>query len=306
MGEADIAEPAGLMAEPARAVKLLALLDGRERPASVLSRIAGVSMSTVSEHLSTLPAGGLLDVRPNRRHRYLGLPAPRLPLPSSAVVTPRCWAVRPYGRDSDSVLQGTKTCYDLSVARLKQFDPEAAVQQAMQVFWRQGYAMTSPQDLVDELGIGKGSLYNAFNSKHELFERALRRYGQIRVVALKELLERPGPVKPKLREALARLSGTEPTDGRARGCLAVNTAAELAGVDGSATILASRVFDQIETVLHEAIVTGQRTGEIDRRIDPDTTASMLLGVAVGMSVLAKTAPSSPRLTRMAEAALAQI
>lgn len=69
-GEADLAAPAALMAEPARAAMLLALIDGSERPASELARVAGVSASTASEHLTRLTSGGLVDVRRAGRHRY--------------------------------------------------------------------------------------------------------------------------------------------------------------------------------------------------------------------------------------------
>ena len=72
-GEADLATPAALMAEPTRASMLLALLDGSERPASELARVAGVSAPTASEHLARLMAGGLIDDRRCGRHRYFRL-----------------------------------------------------------------------------------------------------------------------------------------------------------------------------------------------------------------------------------------
>jgi len=61
------------------------------------------------------------------------------------------------------------------VGRPKQFDPDVAVDKAAEVFWGKGFGGTTPQDLVEALGICKGSLYNAFGSKHELFTRGLRR-----------------------------------------------------------------------------------------------------------------------------------
>lgn len=72
-GEADLSTPAALMAEPTRASMLLALLDGSERPASELARIAGVSAPTASEHLARLTAGGLIEDRRCGRHRYFRL-----------------------------------------------------------------------------------------------------------------------------------------------------------------------------------------------------------------------------------------
>ena len=59
------------------------------------------------------------------------------------------------------------------MGRQPKFDQATLVDTAMSVFWRQGYGATSPQLLVEELGIGKGSLYNSFDSKHNLFTLAL-------------------------------------------------------------------------------------------------------------------------------------
>jgi TetR/AcrR family transcriptional repressor of nem operon len=184
------------------------------------------------------------------------------------------------------------------MGRPKQFEPDAAVDRAVDVFWRKGYASTTPQDLVDELGIGKGSLYNTFTSKHALFERALRRYGDNRVAGLVELLEGPGPVRARLSVALQRLADIDP-----RGCLAVNTAAELAGVDPTATEVVRSVFDRMENAFQAAIEEGQRSGEIDASRDSREMASLLLATVVGMSVMAKTVDGPDRLRRVVDAVI---
>ena len=60
--------------------------------------------------------------------------------------------------------------------RHKEFDVDAACERALDLFWRRGYEATSVNDLVDELGIGKASLYAAFGAKHQLYLAALQRY----------------------------------------------------------------------------------------------------------------------------------
>ncbi|MBO2458169.1 TetR/AcrR family transcriptional regulator [Actinomadura violacea] len=191
------------------------------------------------------------------------------------------------------------------MGRPKQFEPDVAVDQAMRVFWRQGYAATTPQELAQELGIGKGSLYNAFTSKHRLFEMALRRYGEMRVAALEEILERPGPVKPLLRAALERVAAV-PDDVLRHGCLAVNTAAELAGKDEIATEVVSAVFSRMERALRSAVERARGKGEIDASCDPGGVAGMLLSVVVGMNVLAKTGGDPRQRLRTVDAVLAAL
>ena len=60
--------------------------------------------------------------------------------------------------------------------RKRAFDDQAALQTAMELFWRQGYEGTSIADLTRALGINPPSLYAAFGSKRDLFEKTLDRY----------------------------------------------------------------------------------------------------------------------------------
>ncbi|NLS21355.1 helix-turn-helix transcriptional regulator [Rhizobium sp. P40RR-XXII] len=69
----NIAAVAFLIAEPARAAMLSALLDGRARPAGELAHAASVTPQTASSHLGKLLAGGLLAVETQGRHRYYRL-----------------------------------------------------------------------------------------------------------------------------------------------------------------------------------------------------------------------------------------
>ena len=55
------------------------------------------------------------------------------------------------------------------MARTKDFDPNIILDRTIDLFWERGYEKTSVQDLVNHLGIGRGSLYNAFGDKHSLF-----------------------------------------------------------------------------------------------------------------------------------------
>jgi TetR/AcrR family transcriptional repressor of nem operon len=188
------------------------------------------------------------------------------------------------------------------MGRPKQFDPDVAVDQAMELFWRKGFAETTPQDLVAELGIGKGSLYHTFANKRALFDLALRRYAEMRVAGVVETLGQPGPATERLRAALRRLADGDVTL-TSRGCLGVNTAVELAGSDEAAAEVVGRLFDRIEAAFQAVIEEGQRSGEIAAGRDARQLASLILTSFIGMSVLAKTADTQ-RLRRTVDAVLA--
>lgn len=70
---AEIAPVAALMGDPARAVMLTALLDGRALAAGELANLAGISPATASAHLTRLLDGGLVTVVSQGRHRYYRL-----------------------------------------------------------------------------------------------------------------------------------------------------------------------------------------------------------------------------------------
>jgi len=192
------------------------------------------------------------------------------------------------------------------MGRLKQFDPEAAVSSAMDLFWRQGYGATTPADLVDALGIGKGSLYNTFENKRTLFEQALRRYGDERLAGLAELLKRPEPARVRLQAALERLAAPENAYLRQRGCLAVNTVTELGERDEGATAIVRDVFERMERALQATIEEGQRNGELDADRNPKELAGLLLTTIIGMSVVAKTADRTGRSRRVVRAVMSLI
>src|SRR6267142_1909851 len=59
------------------------------------------------------------------------------------------------------------------MARPREFDRDAAVQRAMSVFWRKGYAATSTDDLLRAMNIGRQSMYDTFGDKHRLYLEAL-------------------------------------------------------------------------------------------------------------------------------------
>ncbi|MFD5756708.1 TetR/AcrR family transcriptional regulator [Streptomyces sp. NPDC127044] len=184
------------------------------------------------------------------------------------------------------------------MTRPKQFDPDVAVEQAMEVFWRKGYASTTPQDLVDALGIGKGSLYNAFGSKRGLFEQALRRYRERQTSVLLQALEEPGPAKARLRRALETLVRTDLADPDHRGCMAVNTAAVVARTDEVATALVRRAFERNESAFRAVIEEGQRSGEISPERDPASLAAMLQNTVVGLRLTVRVADDADRRARI--------
>jgi DNA-binding transcriptional ArsR family regulator len=109
----SIANVASLIGEPTRAAMLLSLLDGCERPASELARIAHLSAAATSLHLSKLAAAGLLALRAQGRHRFYRLANADVAhaVESLGVIA----TAKPSGRSmapARSALREARRCYD--------------------------------------------------------------------------------------------------------------------------------------------------------------------------------------------------
>ncbi|MEU0003425.1 TetR/AcrR family transcriptional regulator [Streptomyces sp. NPDC006314] len=191
------------------------------------------------------------------------------------------------------------------MARTKEFDPDAALQSALELFWRRGYEATSMADLVGHLGIGRASLYATFGSKHELYLKALDRYEQTGLTGIVRELSQPGPALPAVRAVVRRYAAESADDElRLNGCMITNTAAELAPHDAAATRRVERNWDHMETVLHSALTRAQAQGELPADRDPLTLARTLLVLMQGLRVVGKASADPARVRDAAEQALA--
>lgn len=173
------------------------------------------------------------------------------------------------------------------MSRHKEFDVDEALGQAMDLFWCHGYEATSLSDLLEHLGMGKGSFYNTFGSKHELYLKALDRYRGFMGDKLVAELAGPGPVKPAIRGLLKAISEQDLGDPRRRGCMVVNAATELVPHDPEAERRVVSNFVRLEDELRATISRGQSTGEIPTDKDPAALARFLMTLIQGLRVVGK-------------------
>jgi TetR/AcrR family transcriptional repressor of nem operon len=190
------------------------------------------------------------------------------------------------------------------VARTKEFDPEVALRAAVELFWARGYEATSMADLVEHMGVARASIYATFGDKHELYLRALERYGEMVEPGLLDGLSQPGPVLPAVRALVERYVDEATGDGGRRGCLVVNAAVELAARDPLAARRVQASWDFLETALTSALIRARAQGELAADRDPRALARFLLVLLQGIRVTGKAATGSERLRDAAAQALA--
>ena len=189
------------------------------------------------------------------------------------------------------------------MARTKEFDPDAALQAAMELFWAKGYEATSVADLVEHLGIGRGSLYATFGDKHQLYLAALRRYQETQPPVV-ELLSQPGPVLPAVRALVERYAEEAAGDTERRGCMLVNAATERLPADRQVARVVEAGWDTLETALTAALIRARAQGELSPDKDPRALARFLLVVLQGIRVVGKGEASASRVRDAAAQAFA--
>lgn len=191
------------------------------------------------------------------------------------------------------------------MARTKAFDPDAALQAALELFWQRGYEATSMSDLVEHLGIGRASIYATFGSKHDLYLRAMDRYVETREASFDVELSQPGPALPAVRAVVRRFATEASTpDTRLSGCFITNTATELSPHDPAAARKVESSWEHLEAPLRAALLRAQEQGELAERRDPYALARMLLVLLQGMRVVGKASGDPARVRDAAEQALA--
>lgn len=192
------------------------------------------------------------------------------------------------------------------MARQKAFDKNEALDKAMKAFWARGYEATSVQDLVDCMGINRGSLYNTFGDKHKLFLAALDRYGKNSTSLRTERLSKPGNARTMLSEFMYDFIYALISDKERRGCFMTNSAVELSPHDDDCAVQIRAFFEQTERALQNLIRRGQQEGTITSARSAGDLATFLVGVMQGIRVVGKVNPDDSQLRPLADVALSTL
>jgi len=174
-----------------------------------------------------------------------------------------------------------------TIGRPLEFDPDSALETAMQLFWTQGYEHTSMQDLLNAMNVSKSSLYQAFGSKQQLFRQCVSRYTDYLTRRLREGLAGAPTgrlfIEAFLDSVLADLEG----DAQRRGCLVMNTASEFAQHEADIARDVASSIERFRVVLQAAVERAQREGEISPERDVRQLANFLVSSMSGLKNQAK-------------------
>jgi AcrR family transcriptional regulator len=193
----------------------------------------------------------------------------------------------------------------MAMGRPRTFDCDAALDQAMEVFWRHGYEGTTIAQLTDAMGINPPSLYAAFGSKEGLLKAALDRYTARRAAWMDEVLSAP-TARDVAERMLMGVAEKQTDPANPPGCLLVQGG--LACGTGSANVpfeLAARRAET-EDQLRDRFVRAKAEGDLKASADPAALARYVSAVMVGMGVMASSGSDCAALSQIAAVAVKAI
>lgn len=187
--------------------------------------------------------------------------------------------------------------------RPRSFDSDAALDRALEVFWRQGYEGTAISDLTKAMGINNApSLYNAFGSKEQLFVKVLDRYADGPARYIREAFDQP-TARAAVGALLHGAADATTDPGHPRGCITVQGGLACSpGAEPARDELAARRAAG-EAALRERLQRARANGEIPAGADPDGLARYFTAIYQGIAVQAASGATREQLHGIVDMAM---
>lgn len=173
------------------------------------------------------------------------------------------------------------------MARTLEFDPELALSRAMEYFWLHGYDAANMRDLASFMGISKGSFYNTYGSKKDVYLAALNSYLEQEYRLLAQMLVETPPVDELLPALFANVSERFTDHDQQRGSFLVNAAVERAPHDPAVRSAIAGHFESFDALLADYFGRLQESGQLPARFEPQIYAEALISTLFSIGVLSR-------------------
>jgi TetR/AcrR family transcriptional regulator, transcriptional repressor for nem operon len=174
-----------------------------------------------------------------------------------------------------------------NMARVKAFDEETILDKAVNLFWRKGYNGTSAQDLVDELGISRSSLYDTYGDKYQLFKNSLLQYRKKFAGAMIEMINNSEDFEKTIKDVFNYVVTESLQEKCSKGCFIVNSSVELAPHNAEIAQIVNDNMQDIENALFRLIEKGQDIGQFSKSHSARSLARFIFNSISGIRVASK-------------------
>lgn len=177
-----------------------------------------------------------------------------------------------------------------TMGRPRTFDRDAAITQAMHLFWEHGYDSTSLSQLKTHIGggISAPSFYAAFGSKQALFEEVIERYLATHGRVTESLFDTQLPPRQAIELALRRSARMQCEPDHPKGCLVA--LATLNGCSAESTVVCARLArarDENRAGIAACISRAIAAGELPASTKAQVLAAVFDGFLLGLTALAR-------------------
>jgi|ERR1700722_8447519 AcrR family transcriptional regulator len=178
--------------------------------------------------------------------------------------------------------------------RPRAYDPQVALQRATEKFWTSGYSRTSLDDICAAAGMNRPSLQAGFGDKHALYLKALTRYWELSLAAMREALtDGNRPLDKALMRAYdGQLSLYFPAGGMPRGCFAIGTATTEAAEDPEIRSILAEGLRTLDADIEARLRVAREKGELTK--NADTAALAMLASATLHTIAIRARAGVPR------------
>jgi len=188
------------------------------------------------------------------------------------------------------------------VARPKEFDRDAALQAAVNVFCDRGFEGTSTEDLLHAMCISRQSLYDTFGDKRQLYLESLQQYVATSIAEQIRALNSEATVLAGLEAALLAFASKSGKSGTP-GCMGIGATCEFGMSDPDVTALIATADKALQASLERRIADGKSSGEISPEVDPRAAAHFIKATFAGIKLAARGGAAVTSLHAIAQMAL---
>lgn len=184
------------------------------------------------------------------------------------------------------------------MARSKEFEVDAAVEAAVEVFREHGFEGTSAQMLVGAMGIGRQSLYDTFGDKWGIYRSALRHYCEQECRAHRDALVSSERSIDGIRAMLDRVVAEA-----GRGCMGLGSVVEFGCTQPELVKIRKAFGSSLDKAVREALVEARAQGDVAPDLDLEQLTTFIIGTVGTIRLAARGGASPDHVAAIAELAL---
>ncbi len=174
--------------------------------------------------------------------------------------------------------------------RNREFNEDKVLEKAAEVFWLKGYEASSTENLLQAMDLNKGSMYNAFGGKRELFILVFQWFAKHFIQNMKTIFNKHDNPLDAIKEVFYGVARTKDNLAHTKGCFYVNILGEMSGMDEELVAMARKNLFDVESLFQTEIKKGITKGFIDTSMNPAIIAKYLVNLWNGLSITRRMYP----------------